>query len=483
MKRYSFRLIISITIFLVVSTMSFFALFLFNSYMSREMYKHAEEDIYSSLSIMHAQFLQTISQVGGKALHPLLDSFKKNKYFYRLYLFNSNDSLVYLSGPDSLSREILGFKKISELPEDTYIQSYKDGNEPGLWAYIRFRNSPECYQCHHSSKKYLGMLVFDITLERTNQHIALMRNFSLGYSAMIVFLVLASAFLVHYRLVRRSLNSFHNTINRINKGNLNERIAIPKSRELAELGKSFNEMVDTFQKTQQQLQIYHQKELDDKRKMATIGEMASRLAHEIRNPLTGIANAAEILVRQVPEDENKPILEEIRRQAERVNNAITNMLRFSRPSGINPEMNNINDVIRTLIFFIRNQTRNKKIEFRQELQEDIPLFPFDNEKIENVLHNLGLNAIRAIPQKGVITFKTAYDPENKKVTIIVEDTGTGIPKDVLENIFNPFYTTHTEGTGLGLAISKEIVEKHKGRIRVESEESKGTRFYVILPTG
>ncbi len=483
MKRYPFRLIISFTIFLVVSTMSFFALYLFNNYMTREVHKHAEEDIYSSLSIMHAQFLQTISQVGGKALHPLLDSFKENKYFQRLYLFNSNDSLVYISEADSLTGKVPGFKKISELKEDISIQPDEEGKEPGLWAYIRFRNSPECYQCHTPAKKYLGMLVFDITLERTNQHIALMRNFSLGYSAMIVFLVLASAFIVHYRLVKKSLKSFHDTINNINKGNLNERIAIPKSRELGELGKSFNEMVDTFQKTQQQLQVYHQKELEDKRKMATIGEMASRLAHEIRNPLTGIANAAEILVTQLPEDENKPILEEIHRQAERVNNAITNMLRFSRPSAINPEMNNINEVIRTLIFFIRNQTRNKKIEFRQELQEDIPLFPFDSEKIENVLHNLALNAIRAIPKKGVITFKTAYDPEKKRVTITVEDTGTGMSEQVLKNIFNPFFTTHTEGTGLGLAISKEIVEKHRGRIWVESEESKGARFYIILPTG
>ncbi len=483
MRRYSFRLIISFTIFLVVSTMSFFALYIFNNYMSKELHKHAEEDIYSGLTVMHAHFIQTISLIGGKALHPLLDSFKDNKHFQSLYLFDSEDGLVYQSGDDTLTPARPEFKKMSDLQEDISIQPIEGEDEPGLLAYIRFRNSPTCYQCHDPSKKYLGMLVFDIALGRTSQHITLMRNFSIGYSAMIVFLVLFSAFIVHFRLVKKSLSSFHNTINSINKGNLDERFFIPKSRELAELGKSFNEMVGTFQKTQQQLQVYHQKELENKQRMATIGEMAARLAHEIRNPLTGIANAAEILVRQVPEDEFKPILEEIRRQAERVNNAISNMLRFSRPSSINPHSSDINDLIRTLVFFIKNQTKSKKIEFRQELQEDIPSFSFDREKIENVLHNLGLNAIQAIPKNGTITFKTAYDPEKKTVTITVEDTGTGMPEHVKENIFNPFYTTRTEGTGLGLAISREIIEKHKGKIWVESEESKGTRFFITLPTG
>ncbi|MCF6169582.1 MAG: ATP-binding protein [Bacteroidales bacterium] len=461
--------------------MSFFALYIFNSYMAGEMYKHAEKDIHTGISLMQGQIIHTVSQFGGKALHPLLDNFKRDSHFQNIYVFNSNDSLVYQSDTTSAHFGEPAFIKTADLNEDVSIESFTSRSDPNLRAYIRFQNAPSCQQCHNSSKKYLGMLVFDIPLGDTTENISTMRNFSILYSVLIVFIILVSAFLVHYRFVKKSLYKFHRSIDIINQGNLDERLSIPDSKELGKLGKSFNDMVDTFQKTQKELQIYNQKELENKYKMATIGEMTARLAHEIRNPITGIANAAEILVEHVPEDENKPVLEEIRRQAERVNNAISNMLRFSKSTNITLEKNDINEIIRNLVFFVKNQTHHKKVEFKKELQENIPLFRFDQEKIENVLLNLVLNAIQSISEAGTVTFKTAFDTGKKQVIITVEDTGAGIPGPILKDIFNPFFTTRTEGTGLGLAIARENVEKHKGKIWAESEESKGTKFFITLP--
>ncbi len=483
MKLYSFKLIVTITVFLAVGTLSFFAIYLYDNFLAKEMYKHAEEDVLSGLSMIQANFIHSVSQYGGNAVHPLLEDLKKNSRLRHIYLFNSKDSLVYRSDYDSLKTSILGSKKITDFKQDITIESSASQPDPNLRAYIRLVNSPNCYKCHDPSEKYLGMLVFDIPMVKTRNNIALTRDFGILYAALIVFIILISVFLVHYRFVKKSLHKFHKSIDLINHGDLDERISIPGSRELGELGKSFNEMVDTFQKTQQELLQYHQQKLETRYKMATIGEMTARLAHEIRNPITGIANATEILVNQGSEDKNKPILEEIRRQAERVNNAISNMLRFSRPTHITLEKSDINEVMKNLVFFIKNQTHHKKIEFGQELQDNIPRFRFDHEKIENVLLNLGLNAIQAIPKAGTITFKTAFDPENKTVLITVEDTGMGMPENVLKNVFSPFFTTRTEGTGLGLAIVREIVEKHNGKIWVESEESKGSRFFIILPAG
>jgi len=325
------------------------------------------------------------------------------------------------------------------------------------------------------------MLVFDISLEDTSRNVMLTRNFSIAYSAFIVIFILISVFLVHYRFVRKSLRNFQLTIGKINQGQFDERLTIPEFRELGELGKSFNTMVHTIQKTREELENYHKKEIQEKQKMASIGEMTSRLAHEIRNPLTGIANAVEILVNQFPDEENRPVLEEIRRQALRVNNTLNSMLRFSRSNDLNVELGNINDIIEAVLFFIKNQTNHKRIEFRQDLQTDIPVFRFDREHIENALLNIGLNAIQAISQSGIITFKTQYFNDDNQVLISVEDNGNGMSAEVLAKIFDPFYTTRTEGTGLGLAITREIIEKHGGEIWADSQENKGSVFFISLP--
>ena len=481
MKLYSFRSIITITIFLVVGIISFFAMYLYNNYFGKEVYKHVEKDIVSVLSILQDQYIHSVSENGGQILHPLLDDLKKNDHLRNTYLFNARDSLIYSPGLDSLGLTIGRMNKMMDIKEDISIQSFISFSYPFMRAYIKLQNSPRCINCHNSSEKYLGMLVFDISLAETSKNIVLTRNFSILYSALIVVFILISVFIVHYRFVKKSLFNFHSTIDKINKGNLAERLSIPKSRELGELGNNFNTMVLTFQKAQEELKTYHEKELEDKHKMATIGEMAARLAHEIRNPLTGIANAIEILVKQMPEDQNKHVMEEIQRQAERVNKAISNMLRFSRSSEITKVNADINAIILALVFFIKNQTKHKKIEFRHELDKKIPAFPFDPEQIENVLLNLGINAIQAIPETGTITFKTYHDPLTRKVYISVEDTGVGIPSRILNDIFNPFFTTRMEGTGLGLAITKEIVEKHDGEIWVESKESNGSNFFISLP--
>jgi signal transduction histidine kinase len=198
-------------------------------------------------------------------------------------------------------------------------------------------------------------------------------------------------------------------------------------------------MLDSFQKTQKELQEYHRRELRSNYKMATIGEMSARLAHEIRNPVTGIANASEILVSNAKDEQSKPILEEIQRQAKRVNNAITDLLKYSRKSDLNLSINNINELIERTVLFLNNQVKNKEVEFRLELQDDLPHFRFDIEQIENVFLNLGLNAIHFINEKGTITFKTVFNPAESRIYANVVDTGQGIPEENLSRVFHPYW--------------------------------------------
>ncbi|MEI7982205.1 MAG: ATP-binding protein, partial [Bacteroidota bacterium] len=321
----------------------------------------------------------------------------------------------------------------------------------------------------------------DFAMHSPNDTIAFTRQFSAIFTLIMILLVLGFVLVLHYKIVRKSLSEFQQAINVINQGNLSQRITIPKSTELGRLGKSFNEMVGQFQKTQNELQKYHQQEIRNSQKLATIGEMSARLAHEIRNPITGIANAIEIIIEETKDTENKPVLEEIQRQANRVNKAVSNLLNYSRSKDLNPQEADINEIIKSVVFFLENQGINKKINFRVDLGKDIPLFIFDPEQVENVLLNLGLNAMQALGSDGTITYETLWSAAEKMVHIAVRDTGFGIPESNLQDIFKPFYTTRTQGTGLGLAIAKEIIEMHQGEIRVENNSGKGCTFHISLP--
>jgi signal transduction histidine kinase len=343
------------------------------------------------------------------------------------------------------------------------------------------QNTPACYSCHKPAQKTLGLIILDLSNHSTEKIISYTWNFSFFYTLVLLLGIFALVAYLHYRFIRSSLSHFRSTITKINEGNLEIRLAIPEVKELGSLGKSFNEMLDTLEKTQTELSLFHQKELQNSQKLATIGEMSARIAHEIRNPITGIARAMEIIIADLKEDSNKPILEEIQRQANRVEQAISNLLKYSRAKDIRLHQGNVNELITSLVFFLQHQAHDKEIRFELDLQEEIPIMVFDHELLENVLLNISFNAIKAFNENGIIVYKTRYNQAEKSLIIAVRDNGTGIPDEIRDDVFTPFYTTHTNGTGLGLAISKDIIEQHKGKIWFENNEDAGCTFFISLP--
>jgi two-component system NtrC family sensor kinase len=209
--------------------------------------------------------------------------------------------------------------------------------------------------------------------------------------------------------------------------------------------------------------------------------MSARLAHEIRNPITGIANAIEVFSETVEDEQDKSILEEIKRQAKRVNDAVTKLLKYSKSQDLNAENNNMNEVIQSIVFFLKNQSGSERITYILDLDSKLPEVKFDREQTEIALMNISLNAIQAIFGKGSITYKTSFDDQANMLFIEISDTGSGISEENINKIFKPFYTTKTEGTGLGMSIIKETIEKHNGKIKVKSKINEGTTFIITLP--
>jgi len=228
--------------------------------------------------------------------------------------------------------------------------------------------------------------------------------------------------------------------------------------------------------------ILLQKRLVEQQKLASVGQLAAGVAHEINNPLTTILTTALLLQEDTdPEDPNYRELETIANETLRCRKIVTSLLDFARQSKPAKALHDINQVIRESMALTRKQAAFKDVAFDAVLSEPLPLADIDKDQIQQCLINLAINAIEATDPGGKIRFASRLVPDKKGLEITVSDTGGGIPEQALGRIFDPFFTSKETGTGLGLAITHGIIEQHDGTIDVESKEGEGTTFRIHLP--
>ncbi len=222
-----------------------------------------------------------------------------------------------------------------------------------------------------------------------------------------------------------------------------------------------------------------QEQLIQAAKLAALGEMASNIAHELNNPLTSIIGFSELSQEETDIETIKKDLKIIEQESIRAKEIVNQLLEFARKRSINIVDVRLDVLLREVLQLASLQLKHGNIQVREEF-EDIPVIKADHNQLKQVFLNLINNAIFAMPEGGILTLRTGKIED--KVFVDVEDTGHGIPPDVLPRIFEPFFTTKKEkGTGLGLSISYRIIESHGGKIEVKSEINKGTTFKVILP--
>lgn len=229
-------------------------------------------------------------------------------------------------------------------------------------------------------------------------------------------------------------------------------------------------------------EIRHLKrEVERSQRLASLGSLAAGVAHEIRNPLSSIKGFATYFkerYRHVPEDAKTADI--LVQEVERLNRVIGQLLEYSRPLDMRPERNEVAPAILHSLKVIEGQARDKDIRIQTDLPPGIPEAVFDQDRIEQVLLNLYLNALGAMGRGGVLLVSLRREPDGR-IGIAVSDTGSGIRREDLPRIFDPYFTTKPSGTGLGLAIVHKIMEAHDGEIRVESEPGAGTRVSIYLP--
>lgn len=224
-----------------------------------------------------------------------------------------------------------------------------------------------------------------------------------------------------------------------------------------------------------------QDEVRRQEKLAAMGGLAAGVAHEVRNPLSSIKALATFFAGQFEDgSESNEAAKVMIQEVDRLNRVITELLEFSRPTDLKRQASDIGLLISRSIQLVQQDAANRSVDIRVNTADDICSAWIDPDRFTQCLLNLYLNAIQAMDAGGTLTV-TCMAGEAKNFSVVISDTGSGIPPDQTNKIFDPYYTTKTKGTGLGLAIVQKIIEAHGGRIEVSSARDKGTSFSISLP--
>jgi len=244
----------------------------------------------------------------------------------------------------------------------------------------------------------------------------------------------------------------------------------------------FDDITERKQAEEREKQL--QTELHLSSRLASIGELAAGVAHEINNPLTGMIGFSQRLLRKSTDEATSRDLERIHNEAQRAAKVVQNLLTFARRRESKKEYSDINDILGRALELRAYELRTSNIELAVELAPDLPKVMADFQQMQEVFLNIILNAEQAMTEAkggGKLAIKTKKTKDN--IRICFTDDGPGIPAEHLDRLFDPFFTTREEkgGTGLGLSVCHGIVTEHGGRIYAKSKPGKGATFFVELP--
>ncbi len=249
------------------------------------------------------------------------------------------------------------------------------------------------------------------------------------------------------------------------------------------LARAFNGMVDAIEERDRRLKEQAEQTILKSEKLASIGRLASGIAHEINNPLTGVLTYSSLLLKDLKGTKHEEDLQVIRDETLRCRTIVQGILNFAREDKPEKSLADINSIIGESLKILERHVNFQNVEIRKELDPSLPLVNVNSGEIRAVINNLAMNAADAMPDGGRLTISTRADEGSREIVITVTDTGIGISRENIGRIFDPFFTTKEKGkgTGLGLAMVYGVITRHGGTIDVRSEVGKGAEFTIRLP--
>lgn len=402
---------------------------------------------------------------------------------------------------------------LAKLNRPDRFRIYRDGKGQRILAVITpIENQPACSNAachaHPPEQQVLGVLDANLSLAKTDAQLAQTSRRMVAYTLFALIDISVLTWLFVWRLVGQPIKRLTSGTRELADGNLGYQLEVDSSDEAGELATSFNRMSLQLRSANEVIvawartleQRVDQKTRELKRahehvlhveKMATIGKMAAVVAHEINNPLSGILTYAKLIRKWIERGEAQgskradaeQCLNLIADESRRCGDLVKNLLTFSRSSPMNRQSTDVNTVVDRSIRLIAPQLEIKNVEVHADLNPDLPRVQCDPGQIEQVVLALSINAIDAMPHGGNLWIATRACDGAEEIEIEVRDDGFGIPDEILPRIFEPFLTTKEGGksVGLGLAVSHNIIERHSGKIEVQSKQGQGTTFKVTLP--
>jgi len=443
----------------------------------------------------------------------------------RVRIFDQEGRISYSSTPSEISRIVdkdaeacygchAQSQPLTKLNRPDRFRIYHDGQGQRILGIITpIENEPSCSnaECHAhpASQRILGVLDTNLSLKQADAQLAQSSWTMFGATAMALILIACLSWLFILLLVDMPIKQLQSGTQQLAFGNLGFQIDASSEDELGALAQSFNRMSLQLRAANEEI-VAWAKTLEDRvtektkelkraqdhvvqvEKMATIGKMAAVMAHEINNPLAGILTYAKLIRKWIERDqlaspekreEASQCLELIASESKRCGDLVKNLLVFSRTAPLNRQVTEVREVIGRAVRLVQHQLDLNGIQLQLDLPPELPAIPCDPAQVEQVLLALIMNAIDAMPRGGNLWISTRLDSEGVEYRIAVRDDGTGIAPDILAQIFEPFLTTKEtgKGVGLGLAVSNSIIQRHGGRIEVQSELGKGTIFTIVLP--
>jgi len=442
----------------------------------------------------------------------------------RVRIFDREGQISYSSTPLEISHVVdknaeacygchSQSQPLSKLDRPDRFRIYRDAAGQRILAVITpIENQADCSNAachaHPASQQILGVLDTHLSLARADTQLAESSRRLIAYTGLALAAIACLTWFFVLWLVDEPMKRLKTGTRELMHGNLGFQIQVRSDDEAGELAESFNRMSLQLRSANQEI-VAWTKTLEDRveqktselkrahdhvlhvEKMASMGKLAAVVAHEINNPLAGILTYAKLLRKWLDRGDASTTkkadaaqcLDLIASESRQCGELVKNLLTFSREAPMNVETTDINVVVDRALRIVRHQFELTGVQLQVDLASNLPRAQCDPAQIEQVALALIMNALDAMPKGGNLWLTTRPSANGSEYEICVRDDGTGIPPEILSQIFEPFLTTKEtgKGVGLGLAVSKSIVERHGGTIAVESEFGKGTTFTVTLP--
>lgn len=431
-----------------------------------------ENSIFNSMRVGNSENVQKVLEMVGR-----------NQRLANIRIFHPDGTILKSAHPQEIGR-LLNSYDFALFQNGRSEGVFRVNGEEVLGIIKPIISDERCFLCHGVGRKIIGVLNLNFSLADTSRKL---RDSSLAFmlsTSFIIILLSAGVSFILLRFVKRPIRNISEKMAQVEEGDLSVRLVPRYSDEVGSLMSSFNSMVVNLEKAKQELQHFHYQQMERADRLASVGEMATGLAHEIKNPLAGISGAISVIADDfAEEDPRKEIVRQVLEQIKRLDKTATDLLFFGRPGKPEFTFTDINALVKKTLFFVSQHPEAKNIHHHKELTRDLPPIWVDEKQIQQVLLNIIINAVQAMADGGTLTVQTeARDHGGRTwVRVSIADSGKGIAPEELDRIFVPFHTTKTQGTGLGLPICRQLLEQHNGTIEVESRLGEGTTFIIELP--